>query len=385
MIAQKSPRKKTVTASLSWEGRKLPMELTPSGWRVRSRSRHFPIDYSTNILSLKAAQDDAKEELQRRAGKAAVSRGKKTLEDVVTAYKAMPKRASEVTEYSAISHLRGVVRTTLGKELDQVKVSTIDAKFWLAYIAKRQGREVADLSTRDPINRGINSGINNALCVFKPSLLPLYAEHGITFAPDVATVQWLAVPKLPKPPADDDALIKAWKALRGVNDGLWAAVGAARFVGLRRKEVMGFSKSWVEFDGAATYVRVRDRPEEGFRHKTGESYRALVVNPEYAEFLRNAPDGHICQPDLTSKREKLKHRPNSRQLWFWCEPQKWLKKFTGESKAPLHRMRSLYLDEVAKLTEDAVKAKLAGIKAAADAAGHTSTKTTTKHYLSARP
>lgn len=385
MPARKSPEKitppKSKTSFIMWEGRKLPMEWQASGWRLRSRSKHFEVDYSTNILSLGAAQDDAREYLKREKAKTAKPKGKKTLEDVVTAYKKLPKRAGEITEATSISHLRSVVRVVLGEELSTVPATTIDAKFWLSYIAKRQGREIADLSTRDTINSAINSAMNNACCVFKAALIPLYKEQGIVFCPDVTTIQWLAVPKLPKTEVEQDELMTAWKALRGVRGDLWAAVGAARFVGLRRKEVMHLAKSWVEIDGPATYVRVRDRPEEGFRHKTGESYRALVVNAEYAKFLRDAPDGLIINPDLTNKKKNVK-KPNERRYWFWYVPQEWLKKFTGESAAPLHRMRGLYLDDVAKLTSDAVKAKLAGERAAADAAGHTTTKTTKDHYLS---
>lgn len=41
-----------------------------------------------------------------------------------------------------------------------------------------------------------------------------------------------------------------------------------------------------------------------------------------------------------------------------------------------------YADEVAKLTQDAVAARLAGVKAAASALGHTNTATTQNSYLS---
>lgn len=60
-----------------------------------------------------------------------------------------------------------------------------------------------------------------------------------------------------------------------------------------------------------------------------------------------------------------------------------MKKFTGTAKMPLHRLRGLYADDVKKLTEDATAAHLAGVKAAADALGHTNTQTTVQSYLSA--
>lgn len=52
------------------------------------------------------------------------------------------------------------------------------------------------------------------------------------------------------------------------------------------------------------------------------------------------------------------------------------------AKKPLHRLRGLYADEVARLTQDAVAARLAGVKAAASALGHTNTATTERSYLS---
>lgn len=71
-----------------------------------------------------------------------------------------------------------------------------------------------------------------------------------------------------------------------------------------------------------------------------------------------------------------------RYRWFERVPQEWLRKFTGTAKKPLHRLRGLYADEVAKLTQDAVAARLAGVKAASQALGHTNTATTQNSYLS---
>jgi hypothetical protein len=47
------------SATLIWEGRRLPMEKTVGGWRVRSRSAKFPVDYSTGIHSIDAAKTAA--------------------------------------------------------------------------------------------------------------------------------------------------------------------------------------------------------------------------------------------------------------------------------------------------------------------------------------
>ena len=59
-----------------------------------------------------------------------------------------------------------------------------------------------------------------------------------------------------------------------------------------------------------------------------------------------------------------------------------IKPFTGTAGMPLHRRRGLYADDVKKLTQDAVAAHLAGVKAASQNLGHTNTATTEKSYLS---
>lgn len=56
-----------------------------------------------------------------------------------------------------------------------------------------------------------------------------------------------------------------------------------------------------------------------------------------------------------------RHRWFERDLVDWCRP------FTGASKKPLHRLRGLYADHLAELTEDAVTARLAGIREASKA------------------
>ncbi len=59
-----------------------------------------------------------------------------------------------------------------------------------------------------------------------------------------------------------------------------------------------------------------------------------------------------------------------------------MRRWTGDATKPLHRLRGLYADDVAKLTEAAVRARMEGIQAASAALGHTSTATTVNHYLS---
>jgi hypothetical protein len=367
------------SALLLWEGRRLPMQLTPSGWRLRARSRHLTVDYCTGIQSLKLAQDAARRHLDERKAGALVVKSGQTLADVVRVYRELPKLAGLAAEKISIYRLTSVVRLVTGKELAHVDATAINAKFWLAYIAKRQGRTVPDIASRAPINSAINSAMRAAAAVFKPRLQPLYAEHGIIFSPDVTAIQWLARMKLPKPKAKVDELALAWSTLHGADQAMWWSVGLARYAGLRRDEVAHATAAWVEIDGAATYIRVCDRPDEDWNSKTGENYRALVIHPALAAALRAAPAG-LLVPDPA--RHGRPCRPMTRQGFFKSAVQAWCKPFTGAATKPMHRLRGLYADELAKLTEDAVKARLEGQRAAAAALGHTTTATTVNHYLS---
>lgn len=352
------------------------MLWTPHGWRVRSRSRHLAVDYSTNIMALKEAQAAARDYLDARQAKPLQIVTDKTLDDVVKVYRILPKKAGAAAEKIACYALAGVVRLVTGKELSQVSAGQVNAKFWLSYIAKRQGFTVAKLGQRAPQNAAINSAMRNAAAVFKPSLRPLYAEHGVTFPDDVTTLQLLPVIKGRKPAAKVDELTKAWAALPQ-GSAMWWAIGLARFAGLRRAEIMHASASWVETDGAATFVRIRDRPEEGYLNKTGEDYRAVVIDQALALALRSAPPGLLVPPP----NEPSQGRPKTRKEWMEHRPQAWCRPFVGGVSKPLHRLRGLYADDLAKLTADAVQGRLAGERAAADALGHTSTATTRNHYL----
>ena len=52
--------------------------------------------------------------------------------------------------------------------------------------------------------------------VSRPSQVA-YAAHGITLPSDASTVMQLPEPILIKPPANDDALVTAWRQLRDVD------------------------------------------------------------------------------------------------------------------------------------------------------------------------
>jgi len=347
------------------EGRRYPlMFITDRGWRLRSRSRTSPVDVLLGHGPEKWARARAREILTTGAHRPRASTG--TLAELVRCYEGLPKRAGVAAARIAVYRLMSCVRLVYGRELDAVKVGEVNAGFWLAYTAKRQSREVADLSTRRVENTAINAAMRQAASIFIPRLRPSFATLGFAIAPDATVIQWLPPLYSDKPAVQD--MENAWLAME--RGPLWLALGLARYAGLRRDEIEHASASWIQIEGSATYVVLQDRPAEGWLSKTGRKYRALVIQPELAEVLRCCTAGYLVQPAAVD-----------RHKWFALVPQKWMRDHTT-ARQPLHRLRGLYADDVSRLTADAITARLAGIQAASDALGHTSTATTTRHYLS---
>lgn len=356
----------TETQVVIWQRQRYRLIPHRDGWRIRSRARGDEFDWQFPACSAATARKMALQRFEEERT-ARPARTAATLEDVVTAYNDMPKKAGAESAYNNVCRLRTVVKLALGKELDRVLVSEAGPKLWNAYMAKRQGGKL-DLSIRRPEHASINAAVRGAASLFIPRLRPGYQERGIEIPADATVIQWLQEVKSIKPPADDAAMQEAWRKLDGA---LYWTVGLARFAGLRQSEISACCGGWIIEDGGAVYVEMRDRPEEGWYSKTGEIYRAMVINDEFAQKLLQLPPGHI----VTTPGDM------SRGWWFERKPQVWLKPFTGDAKKPLHRLRGLYADDVKKLTQDAVAAHLAGVKAASQALGHTSTATTEKSYL----
>lgn len=360
----------TVGATLKWDGREIPMLQHRDGWRLRSRSKSFPVDYFFATASLPEAKRLARAKLAEMPEP--TKRAKGTLEDAVQLYLAAPKRCSQDSSEGNVSRLRSVVRKAFNdsaKTLSEVPVEYLSA-LWPAYVAARQGKPQPDFSTRRAENYGINSAIKQAASIFIPSLRPYYRRHGLEIPQDATTIIWLPLPQKVQHEANDAGMIEAWRELRASDVDMWLTVGLARFAGLRQSEILACRGKWIVAKGAATYVEMRDREEDDYFTKTGRTYRALILEPELAEFLR------ACNPE-----SPVLTKPDPSR-WIQHEPQAWLKQFTGEAKAPLHRLRGLYADHVKRDTEEAILAHQAAIRAASQALGHTSTATTEAHYLS---
>jgi hypothetical protein len=356
---------------ISFDGRKCTLVEHADGWRYRCRAAgreadlYFPVSLTEAKKALRSRLEEG------RTGKR--PKKEQTLEDLAATYLALPKRASEESAQNHISRLRGICRSALGLELNKVPVSKLGLELWEAFQAKRQGGKL-DLSTRRPENVAINAAIKSARKMFTKALLPRYKAAGYILPDDINAVTLLPEMDLPKPPAEDAKMIEAWMGLKDTNKPLWRAVGLARFAGLRRKEIQNSEKTWVIERKGGVYVELRDRAEDtGLVHtKTGKSYFALIISPELAADLLEAGDGYLVEIQ------------GDRHTWFRSVPLDWLKPFTGKARKPLHRLRGLYADEVAAITEEAVRARAEGVKAAAVNLGHgKNTRTTEKHYLSA--
>jgi integrase len=335
-------------------------------WRIRSRSKSCPIDAGLGTSDLAEARRKARELLASGAAEK-VARG--TFEEAAAVYLTIPKRCNDASARKNVIRLRSVVRKAFGAELEAVKLERLP-ELWHAYVAARQGRKAADYSRRARENLSINAAMRQAASVFRRKLLPHYRRAGVDFPADGAVVEFLPVVIVAPSSTNDAALVTAWRALEETDRDLWAAVGLARFAGLRSAEILACRGKWIEPRAGGAVVRLRDREEDGHRTKTGREYTAVILEPSLADWLLALPPEApaISRPDAAT--------------WITKTPQRWLKPFVGNTRKPLHRLRGLYADQIKAETEAAILARAAGIRAAQEALGHTSPQTTERHYLS---
>jgi hypothetical protein len=374
-----------------FDGWKWPLLCDPAGWRLRSKAKGRVADCRTGTRNLNEAKRIAKEYLEKRQTSPMHSRkGGGTLEALAAIYLASPKRTQERVGENNVSRLRVICRV-LGRELGTVTCREVGPKFWQDY--QRAALEAKglkfDLVTRYRENIAINAAVRAARCLFLPAFLPAYRAAGLDLAPDAGQATTMPVPHLPPSEVDDAALVAAWETLAPFGGGesavvrrmthdlqLWLVVGLARFAGLRRDEICWLRGDWIEeWDGAISIV-LRDRPEQKWWTKTGKPYRARVIEPRLVAWLdvaRKSPGTYVV-PDPSSGVE--------RHYWILHEPQYWLREVAGvAAQKPLHRLRGLYADHIAKLAREFETVRLAGIRAAQANLGHTTSAVTEAHYL----
>ncbi len=369
-IARKLTADCPLRSSLPWMGRKVNLALERGVWRARSRTKHLTCDIVTGTGNLTEAKQIIRERLENLP--ASKPKGKRTIQDLADLYLAAPKRSSADIAARNVVRMKSVCRDAFGKTMAEVPLSSLP-DLWPAYVAARQSLPRPDYATRRHINRGINSAMRQAACLLVKGLAAYYAREGLVLPPEAGRVLLAAeIPKVPAE-ADDAALIEAWKKLKETEPEMWLTVGLARFAGLRQSEILALRGKWIIKKGSAVYVRLQDRPEDGYQTKTGKPYSALVMDPDLAEYLAAMGEESSAVPLLNTVK------------WIQRAPQQWLKPYTGDAKAPLHRLRGLYADHVRRETEQAILARQAATKKASQNLGHTSTKTTEDHYFSEAP
>lgn len=349
-----------VSQALVWDGRTYRLEETPTGtYRLRSRSRSHPVNIGLGTTCVNTARRNALEILEGK--REVLQRGGETVADLIQCYLTeLPRRANEDAAREAAQSLRRVIALAWGKEPAEVRVHELSSQLWLDYARKRQGGRL-DLATRRAGNSAINSALRCAASALAPKLAAAYKLAGYTVPP--CPVQWLPVTERRKQAMDETRMLSAWAALKGTAPDMWMCIGLARFAGLRLSEITACRGNWLE--GAS--IAMRDRESEGYWTKTGKSYKAPVLNPELLVALQSADPG----------KPVINRAPN----WYARAPQAWLRQWVSD-RLPLHRLRGLYADQLAELERDAVAARQAGILAASQALGHTTTHTTETSYLS---
>jgi hypothetical protein len=178
--------------------------------------------------------------LEAGRGTSTKSASRGTIQQLVDIYFSSPRRSSQVVAKGNVSRLLTIVRMVHGKELKDMPIAALSAKLWSEYQRRclEQAGLPLDYSRRVTEAHSINSAIRQAMSlVSRPSQVS-YAAHGIILPSDASTVMQLPEPMLIKPPANDEALVTAWRQLRDVDRPLWLALGLARFAGMRRDEIV---------------------------------------------------------------------------------------------------------------------------------------------------
>jgi integrase len=351
-------------------------------WRIRKRTKDVFINQTTGCTDLAEAKKWARTLAEKALNNAyRIVSGGHTLEEVAAAYLSFPKAVRDYVAEANVARLRIVVREALGKELEEVPARSITYRLWEDYAAKRHGGKL-DLSTPRRENIGIVAAIRSACSLFAKKLDHRYEEAGIRL--DFANLR--RVPSLPvlaatRSPLPDDVLprlLEAWKELRFTDAAMYTAIGLALHAGLRSSEIRAAQRHWIAQQDMNVRVVLRDRPEEGFRTKGGPKadswLSGLVLDFEFAAYLLGRPEGRLVVPNVES------------MDWFLdglCN--RWVRQFIPRELdgKGLHRLRSIYADNVKKRFEAQILARQAGVDAARLALNHGSAAVTLQHYLTA--
>jgi integrase len=376
------------TDTITIKGREFHMFKEPATgrWRVRKRTEDVYIDKSTGCTELTEARRWAKVYVEKELGNAyRLATGGHTLEEVVQAYLSFPKPVRQYVAEANVARLRNIVHIAMGKELHEVRARAITYRLWEDFIAFKHGGKM-DLSTPRRENISIVGAVRSACSIFPKKLDHRYAEAGINL--DFANLR--RVPSLPTlsvarhalPEGCLGSLINAWNSLKTSESAseraIYTTVGLALYAGLRSSEIAAAQKHWLTSSGTEIKIVLKDRPEEGFRTKTGSQalenswLSGLVIDLGFAYHLMSLPEGKLVQ------------FPQSSEDWFFnTVVNRWIRQFiTKEMDGKgLHRLRAEYANAVKVKYGNRILANQVGIDAARLALGHETSGTTLRHYL----
>lgn len=245
--------------------------------------------------------------------------------------------------------------------------SILSADTARAYLQTRSGGTL-DWNEPQPHNITINSCLRHARDIFSTRALALKFQH--LKLPDLAP--FLKHPLLPEPdPAPDPIPADRFRAMLHARAHAPADLALANLLltrtGLRSSYILEMRWSWIihRHDGAH-FIQICDRPGE-FRKKPGTRDQLIPISPATLTALGppNQPADYILLPDQP---------PTTRARLIERTHNAWLKDLIGgrgQRTQGNHRLR----DTVASILWT-----LAGATAAQEALGHTTPKTTARHY-----
>lgn len=365
------------------DGRRYSVVLTRSGYRMRCRARGRELDFHSGTHNGAIAVEKAKAFLANRDKDTRHSRESGGfLVALVEVYNKIPRRASDKVAKNNGSALKSICRE-IGRNLETVGCQEIGPEFWERFQrAALTNRGLSyDLSARRREHIAINSRVRAARSLFLKRFHRHYRKAGLSVRPDAADYDRLQQPYVPPAPIDDGRLLQKWQELRpngqfrdNESKRLWLTIGLARFAGLRRNEICALCVGWMD----GPFIAMRDRPEEGWQHKTGRPYYPEVINDELLDWIEGFCATHPANTYIVPSPED---GGRERKLWFQHVPRRWLKANGFVARQPLHRLRGLYADQHARERKEERLAKREAIKRAQENLGHGSAKTTLDSYL----
>lgn len=285
--------------------------------------------------------------------------------------------------------MRAIIEEASGRSAGAQRVSVLTQPLALTWIRLRQAwyreqQKPAWAELRRRLDAGQLPGVDRATALAGNNTINSYincaqAALGRTartyYLPGLALPpmeDFLAVGKLPAPkgfvpiPAEDySRLHAAHAALHATDLQLWFIVALLRYLGLRSIEVAAARPGWIEREGEAACLVLRNRPEEGFHLKA----RARAIERR----LPLAEDLIATMKDVSTETSLIgaRHKSDAYDL-VYRKASKFLRPFLAGRRGSAHEMRK-HLGSVIYSAD--------GLETAAANLGHATTDTTKQAYV----